>query len=99
MSLSLLTVILYSAANAEAPKAMSETPNSAAYEAVMTRLVPRRISFLPDIDFSATSPAPSMRLQAPGEPRAGDYTAAARSERDGLSLRRRTKGWQTAAKS
>ena len=80
-------------------KAMSETPNNAARDVVTTRLVPSCIRFLPDIDFSRTSPAPSMRLQAPGEPRTADYTAVARSERDGLAVRRETEGRQTAAKS
>src|SRR3979409_485279 len=48
MRRSLFTVILYSAANAGALKAMSETPNNAARELVTTRLVPRRIRFLPE---------------------------------------------------
>src|SRR5437016_39535 len=49
MSRSLLTVILYSAAKADALKAASETPNNAAREVVATLLVPRRIRILPDV--------------------------------------------------
>jgi hypothetical protein len=70
---------------------MSETPNNAARELVTTRLVPRRIDSSLNIDLSATSPAPSMRLQALGESRTGDYTAVAHSERDGLAFAARGK--------